>query len=439
MRSPSLVPYSLLALALQSFAVDAHAKDAFSITLTKTVSGEIFQAGGSTLPEIARDAIRSRGQFQSFANADFDGSLSYLGVANAITISMEPTSAVIEIPSIGFSRVFTGPDHESIYDEMEDFFFKEGSEIYGKFLRQMARYSVIALTDGNPMSDTARTASSVFFSEGFTHFSDIFVPEIYVPTHGGAIASQPGAGSAVDAIPVELAPHRRFGGIALNFAGGSYKSGGFKGTYSEFSVPMRFRIAGPVDLALAVRANYHEVEGAQAFGGSFTAALPIHIFAMDARRFCNWTLTPFSSSSATGSWDLGSGGLIWMAGAVNTLDFRINKYFAVSLINQISHHKSVKVSASYDSKQYTLDPDVSQWLSKNGLRIVTSLGESFQMEAYAIETFFLKDAAIKDYTTLGLSINWQVSRGFGMRLGGNYDFAPDYSAFGANFRIQFHF
>ncbi|MDR2512413.1 MAG: hypothetical protein LBD01_01230 [Puniceicoccales bacterium] len=430
---------SFLALTLQPFGTNAHAADAFSITLTKTGSGDILQIGGKTLPDLARDAVRSKGLFADFDGLDFSGSLDYLGVRGAITIEMVANSATVEIPSIGFSRVFTGTSHEAAYDKMEDFFTKESSEIYGKFLRQMARRSIIALTDGNPMASTARTANSIFFSEGFTHFSDIFVPEIYVPTHGGATASQAEAGTPADAIPVELAPHKRFGGIALDFSGGSFKAGDFKGNYAEFAIPMRFRIARPVDLSLAVRSNYLEVEGAQAVGIGFSAALPIHIFSANAQNFCNWTLAPFSTTSATASWDLGSGGLIWATGAINTLDFRINKHFAVSLINQISYHKSVELSVNYDSDEYKLDPGVSQWISKNGLRLAASLGESFQAEAYAVETFFLKETAVKDYTTLGLAFNWQVARSFGMRLGGNYDFASDYSSFGANFRLQFKF
>ncbi len=390
-------------------ASTAQARKLFEVTVTggaPTVTAE-----NSSFPDLLQDVIKGQGKFASFSMVDYNGLMTYLGVPNAIQVNMTGNTATIDLPSIGFSRTFTGSSRDDVYDQVEDYFLKHGSDIYGRFLKEMAKRSAVALTDGNPGATTARMAAGTFFTDGFTPSDELM--------------------DMIDGITTD-----RFSGLGIGFNGGEFEAGDFTGYYADFALPWRKRLAGHVDLNTSLNFNYLDVEGSQVFGIGATIGVPVRVLIMDREHRWNWRLTPVAGISARGSEDMASGGLIWMAGGLSTVDFRVNSRLILSIVNQVSYHKSMNLKLPDD---YEFDPHVDQVILKNGLRAVTRFGKRIIADAFAIETNFLNDAAVDSFTTIGGSLKWQATQKYHLTLGANYDWGDDYKSWSVGLSSVWNF
>jgi hypothetical protein len=156
---------------------------------------------------------------------------------------------------------------------------------------------------------------------------------------------------------------------------------------------------------------------------------------MDKENPMNWRLTPLVGISARGSQDLAGGGLIWMAGLNNSVDYRVSHKLIVCVVNQLTTHHGLDVKYA----SYEFNPNVDQLMLKNGLRFVTPFTARTTGDFFVIETNFLKEAAVKNFTTYGASISYRITPKMNLAFGVNFDIGSGYRSSSAGLSSAWKF
>ena len=358
--------------------------------------------GGNQFLDLIDQIINAEGAFRDFEGFEFGANLDYLGVSNAIFLSLNAsgTEAFLEIPSIGFNEIFVGGSRAEVEQQVEDWFKAEGADTYADFLASIAKTSPVAVTDGNPTAATASSAETTFAALGFTPIDDLVIDDT------GAVASP------------------NYSGFGLGFNSGQFKAGDLTGSISNVSVPFRFKLSERLSLAGSVPMTYLTLEGAKVYGLGFNLALPYRARVMTREQPMNWRFTPVAGMNVRASSDLASGAALFTYGVVNSIDYRINRQWILCVVNQLTGYQSLTVT--YDD--YEFDPNIDQLILKTGLRAVTKVSARWVLDGYLIDTRFLQDAAIEQFWTLGLSGQFKLTKNRNLQLGFNYDFGDDFSA-----------
>jgi len=392
------------------------ADEPFTVVVTSATLPSL-SVGYGNFPDLLNDVLNTRGEFAVYANTGFSASLSFLGISNAIMASsnLTGTQVQLEIPGINFTRVFSGPTRSNVEQQIKDFFVKDGSGVVGDFLNFVSHKSAVAVTDGNPSSSTALMANSSFYSSGFTPAGDMT--------------------DTATATATTTAAQANLSGLGIGFNSGRFSANGITGTFNDFAIPFKIALSDRVSLSGAVPFDLLTVEGAKIYGVGLNLGLPVRIEAMDKDQPMNWRLTPLLGISARGSEDLAGGGVIWMAGLNNSVDYRVNHNLIVCMVNQLTTHQGLDVKyASYD-----FNPHVDQLMLKDGIRFVTPLSERTTGDFFVIETNFLKDAAVKNFTTFGASVSYRITPKANITLGVNYDTGSGYRSSSAGLSSAWKF
>lgn len=393
------LPAVLLAQSNKPFEAVATTTGAVPITIT---------ASSSNLEDFLSSLINTKGQFAALNGNPYTARSTFLGVQNAITFNTNSTGTAVTLglTPIGFTRTFTGATKESVDDQIDDFFQKNGAETLAAFLKAIAKESPIAVTDGNPNSVTALAAGSTFTGQGFTGADEL--------------------ASAFDDVDAGGGEKSRFGGFGIGFNAGKFEAGVFEGNNYDFSLSgLNIGFGDNVRLLTPISINYLDIEGAEVAGAGISLALPIRLRTMSKDNPVNWRLTPLAGVSLRGSVDLASGALIWQAGAANTIDYKVAPKLVVCLINQFTFHRSIEVTYG----DYSFDPDVDQQILKNGVRLVTPFTKRLIGDFYVVDTRFLKAAAVKSFQTFGASLSLRATKSFNLSLGANYDTGDQFKAY----------
>ena len=392
----------------------ARADEPFTVVVTSATLPSL-SAGYASFPDLLGDVLNARGEFAGYANTDFSASLSFLGISNAIMASSNQTGTQVnlQIPGINFTRVFTGPTRSNVEQQIKDFFVKDGSGVVGDFLNYVSHKSAVAVTDGNPSSSTALMANSSFFSSGFTPANDLTNTEATTAT----------------------ATRTNLSGLGIGFNSGRFSANGITGNFTDFAIPFKFALTDRVSLSGAVPFDLLTVEGAKIYGVGLNLGLPVRIMAMDKDQPMTWRLTPLLGISARGSADLAGGGVIWMAGLNNSVDYRVSHKLIVCVVNQLTTHHGIDVKYA----SYNFNPNVDQLMLKNGVRFVTPFSERTTGDFFVIETNFLKEAAVKNFTTFGASVSYRITPKANLTLGVNYDTGSGYRSSSAGLSSAWKF
>lgn len=409
---PSLL-IRFLALGLAG-AVTLPAKLPFEAVATTALPANNIHvsASGSSFEDFISSLITASGQFSLLRNQPFDARATFLGVPDAMSFSTNAsgTRVAMALNPIAFSRVFTGPTSDDVDRQIREFFQKHGLEIVSDFLAAIAKQSALAVTDGNPNSATAVAANSTFLAQGFTPIDEIV----------GGLGSESSSN--------EGSARPRFGGLGIGFNAGRFEAAGFEGETLDLSLTaLSIRLGERVRLIAPMHFNYLKIEGAQVAGLGSTIALPIRYKLMSKENPWNWRLTPMAGVSARASVDLAGGALLWQAGLLNSVDYRVSPKLVVCFVNQFTTHKSIKLEYG----DYSFDPQIDQQILKNGIRLVAPLRRRVVADLFAVDTRFLKDAAIEQFWTFGGSIGFRMSPRFNLTLGANYDTGDEFKSYAA--------
>lgn len=356
-----------------------------------------------SLSTLVNRAAGKEGLFHQLSGFAYTGSMTYLGIPHAITFSSNApqTTVTINFAPIGLSKTFTAATPEDVDDALGTFFDQSGPAVMGQFLKAIAAQSAIGVSDGSPKAGTAEAAGDVFFDDAFTPTDEL---EDNLASANGGPAAKP-----------------RFSGLALGFNSGHFEAAGFDGTNSELSGAKPFFDGR---LMLSGGASLVDVEGAKIYGVSLNLATPLRLRTMSASTPYNWRVTPVAGVGARVSTDLGDGGMLWQLGVSNTLDYKIDPKVVLGVVNQLTYH----TSSTLHYRGYDFDPDINQFIAKNGLRLVTPLKPRVIGELFVVDTRFLKQAAVRGFETLGGSLAFRTTRNFNLMLAANYDTGDDYEA-----------
>jgi hypothetical protein len=399
---------AVLFLGAASVCFGANANEPFfaAATTNDALPPISLTASGSNFFDFLDTVTKAQGEFSQFNNRAYSGAMTFLGVQNAIrfTTNTTGTNVNIALAPINFNRTFTGTSKQAVDDQISDFFKKEGADTIARFLKAIAESSPIAVTDGNPTSATAIAANSFFSSQGFTS-SD----ELADGSDTSSTATKP-----------------KFGGISFGLNAGKFEAGVFKGNVYDFSATLLNFGGETVRFMLPVSLNYLKLDtGSEVGGGGISAVLPIRFQKMSRENNWNWRVTPVAGVSVRGSLDLASLSPLWQAGVVNTIDYRALPNLVVSMVNQITMHKSIALA--YDDLDF--DPQIDQQILKNGLRATMPFNRRVIGDFFVIETNFLKAAAVKNFTTFGGSLAFRVTQKWNIVLGANYDTGSNFKAY----------
>ncbi len=373
-----------------------------AIAITTGPAPITVNASGSNLNDFVSSLINTNGQFAPLNGRAYTASSTFLGVPNAVTFNTNATGTAVTygLTPIGFNRTFTGTSKQDVDTQIKDFFQKNGADTIAAFLKAIAEKSPLAVTDGNPNSATAVAAAGTFTGQGFTT-----ADEIMAGLDGGKA---------------------RYGGFGIGFNAGTFEAGDFKGSNYDFSLTgLNLGLGESVRLITPISFNYLKVEGAQVAGMGINFALPIRLQTMNKDNPFNWRVTPIGGVSLRGSADLAGGALLWQAGVTNTIDYKAAPKLVVCMINQATFHRSIGITYG----DYHFDPKIDQQILKNGLRVVSPLTPRLIGDFFAVDTRFLKAAAVKSFETFGGSLSFRATPNYNVSLGANYDTGTRFKAY----------
>lgn len=402
-----LVLFGTLALSL---AVPASAKDLFEFNAATTdaLPPLTIIQGTSNLPDRITELVDGTGQFNQLNNREFVASLRYGSVPQALRFNIQQVggnwAAQLTSPfdPVIINRNFSAATRPELEDQIDHYLEQNGLGDLAKLLSALDRRTIAGALDGNPVAATSVAANAYFGEYGLR------------PTETEEESTGEG----------EAATSRS--GIAMTADAGTFRSEDFEGeTYSWTPmVPVAIGESRRVRLEVSLPLNYTSIEGADQFrvGGQMAVAMLLKKRGKDQPWL--WQVTPHAGALVAGSLDMLAGGVLMSGGATSYLSYRWNRW-EFSMGNHASFHEGLSVTVD----DYEFDPDVSQQILKNGLKVGRSLGQRWYAEGYVIDTEFLQDAFISRYLTVGAGVGYRGPNRKGYVMIGLYgNFGDDYSS-----------
>jgi hypothetical protein len=396
-------------------AAPARAVDLFEIFVTNTDGSGIpdLVVGGWELPELLEDLIQAQGAFASFSGAAFSADITFAGIPNAINITVDPATqtATLTLTLLGPGAptfTFTGAQ---LWQQIENFLQENLSDQLAEFINELNTLSLVAVTDGTPLSTTALSADYIF---------DRFA------LHDDLTRSERRAAAAEE---LDIGLRGRFdayySNIDTDVADG----------YSLALAPsMEYIFNRDLSLGFLFPITFTDIEGAEILNAHIDVALPWRLLHPDENSPLGLRVTPFGSFALSGSVDMVSGAIIAAGGVQGTATLELNDV-TLSASLQYSAHESLAVR--YESWEF--DPDVSQQIFKAGGKITQRIGDNFYIYGTFVYTQFLQDAAIDDWITPGGGFGYRIQNGLNLSVGYTGDMADGYDSHNlrATFQLPF--
>ena len=426
-------------LAALSLAHAASGQDLFQYSLTPTGGGgpAPLSASGSSLWELTQQVIETRGDFSGFSGVAFDSSLRYAGVDNAISISINAAgdSATLEFTALGSeARVFTFSG-ANISNQIEDF-LKDGADgQLGAFMREMAKRSLVFPVDGNPSATTARASRYRYNRFGLM---DDLRPRHDPVVRRGTVESQiprtgddgarPQSVRVIDSVDTGTSTLR------FDFSAGTIDTDVGDGSDFRFAISNEYRFGERVALVLGVPFSYHKIESSEVYNVAGHVDLPITFVRRTEMDGWTWKVTPGIVVAGSGSTDFLAGGLLWGAGVTSLIGYDLGPW-SFSFISQFDTYESVELK--YDS--YEFDPDISQDILTNGVRVAYALDDSWYLYGGLSYTDFLEDAAVDNYWSPAAGARFRTRHGWDVNIGYEGDIGDGYDAHRLTGGVQWTF
>ena len=444
----------------------AQSNDLFSFTLEEIGNpSNTLTIGGSNLPDLLVDFADQDGLFDPFDGVAFDASGTYAGIDDAINVTFDPNGGTggggfLTINSLlGSNETFEFDEaNGDLGEQLEDFFLQDNPDAIESFLSTASQQSFVAVTDGNPLASTARTARFNFFRFGL--FADVTPTDrelnrVYADPFGNGDDENPidpvdpMNDPALDpTIDDGAAPSlfqstggtafRDYGGIRtrLDFRGQTFEADGFEGSAFDLALGTEVRFHDRFSAVLSVPLGYHEVEGADVFNGGLNLGLPIRIVLPDEDDTVGvkWQVTPTASADTVFSVDFAAGGILYSYGVNNLVEFVVGPV-SLAAVAQYTVHESLTLSVD----EFEFNPGIEQQILKLGGKVDWDVTDNFAVYGGGVWTDFLEDAAIDNYTTGLAGLRLKASNGFAFVVGYEGDFGDEYEAHGGAASIQLPF
>lgn len=387
--------------------------DLFEVFVTGPGPPADLLVGGSSLPDLINALINQQGAFASYAGEAFTATITYAGVADAITITFDPLAgeATLTFSILGpgaTTFTFGGPD---LFAQIESFLQNNLAGQLGAFLEAINALSLVAVTDGTPLSTTARAAEFVF--DRFALHNDL------------TAAEKRAAGAQPHSSGWQLRVDGYYEQIETDVGDGTSYA-----IVPSFELPFTDNVA----LAFMFPISYHEIEGAEVINIHANVALPITVLHPEPGMPVGLRVTPFATFAAVGSVDMVAGSLLMGGGVNGVAQFELGD-LTISLAGQFSFYESLALRY----QGYEFDPGISQQILKGGIKLTYTLGDDWYIYGSVTETIFLDDAAIEDYLSPGAGISYRDRTGANLSVGYRGDTASGYDSHQLRMTLQFAF
>ena len=398
---------------LAAVLVPTHRADAdlWEILVTNTDGSGVpdLLVTGSSLPNLLDNLINASADFQSFSGVALSADISFAGIANVINVTVDPATmtGTLTFTILGASAqtfVFSGAD---LAGQIEQFIQDNLAGQITAFIQAINALSLIAVTDGSPLSTTALSAQYIF--DRFGLHADLTAWE---RRQLDAEEFKQGMRARIDSF---------YNSISTDVGNGN-----------SFSIvpSLEWYLSKDVSIALQFPINYLDIEGSDVYNIHANLAVPIRVIAPTDDSPLGLTITPFGTLAGAGSVDLVAGGLIGGGGVLGTvsLDFVSVR---VSFSSQFSFHEGITMRY----QGFSFDPGVSQQIWKNGLKGTANIGESFYVYGTVTYTQFLQNAAVDTWWSPGAGIGFRQPDGASITVGYSGDFGDGFR--GDQFRLVF--
>lgn len=447
----------LLAILLVGGTVSsASADDLFTFSLIDSADpANSLIVSGNSLPNLAEDFADLEGSFASFNGVAFSASASYAGVNDAVAFTYDPTGGanggeLLTITNLeGFGPI--APFDEANGDlgnQLKDFFLKDNPDAVSSFLQAVAAQSLIAVTDGNPMSTTARSAKYKYDWFGLNAdmsptdmelFNDFAVRDArrQATRHQQDLdengEQQPAGEPALPAVPKPSTGWKP----RVHFEASTIEAGPFKGHAFDLWIGNEVVFNEHVSLHLGSPLAYTVVEGADVFKGGLHLDVPVRLVIPEPGANVGWTwqVTPGVATEASGSYQYASGGLMLSAGVVNRVTADLPRGWSITAAQSLTFHRGQDLEIS----GYSFDPGVKQQILKIGGKVSKRIGDKGFIFAGATWTDFLDDAGVDTYWSPTAGIGFQFRSGGVLSIGYDGDIADDFTRHGARIDLSFSF
>ncbi len=399
----------------------AGGQNLFVITGTSNGSA-ITPVGADNIIDLVSDAMNNANQFTGLANTTASLSLSYAGVANAITVDKNASNSFATLTFLNpdgtrttrtFDATGGGASLETL---VTDYLKKNGSADLATFFKAMNAQSLVAVSDGNPNASTARLADYAF-------------------DRYGRYNRQAAMWSVV-----ENKDEKDGTGLQwrLGVSGAAFTAGDFDGTTAMVSSSVDWNFSNTVGTSLGTFVGYNSVGDASVFHVGLNLGVPIRPVKATEELPLTWQITPSISVAGSGSQELGAGGLIYSGAGTSLLRWDVNDWLTLEMSNQFGFYRGEKLTFG----DFSIDPGVDQQILKNGVQAMFKLGDS-DWYAYGgvSHTKFMKDAAVDSYVTpeIGLAFRKVSGKGSTFEVGFRGDIGSDYKAYGARVGVNVAF
>lgn len=389
------------------------AEDPFRITAATAGGGTRLSFGSSNVLDLLSESISSSGRYSSLSGADYSTNLTYAGVNNAMLFNITGNSANLSIPSINFSRSFSGSSRDDLYNNIESFLKNEGAAIYDRFLEAMAARSVAMVSDGNPNATTAIMATQIFDD---TSFNSSPSSQVALNEAGGSFFTFSADGGAIDANGLK---GQRWGATI--------------GYNKIFEKNLRFRLSIPL--------QWTQLENADIYNTGLLLNLGWRLKAPEmiegkGLKGIEWVVTPTLGAAAGASVDYAAGGAAWIGALSNRVTYHQPSY-SITFGSGLSAIEGIGVKVD----GFETGNHISQQIFKNGLQYMQHITPKLATEVSVIYSMFLQDAAVKNYWTFNAGIAWNFSETAGdrIRIGLGTDISDDYTSLGLRIGSSFAF
>jgi len=365
--------------------------------------------GDSSLPNLLDHLLNTQGPFAAYAGEAFSADISFAGIADVINVTFDgAATATLTFTILGAGAqtfVFTGGD---LFDQLEQFIQDNIADQITAFLQAINTLSLIAVTDGTPMSTTALSANYVF--ERFGLHADLTAWER----------------RQIDQEEFKEGLRGRIDGFYTSITTDVGNGNSF-----AIAPSLEWVVSKEVSIAMLVPINYTDIEGSDILNVHVTLAVPIRIILPSFDNPLGLTITPFGTLAGSGSVDLVAGGLIGGGGLLGTVSLDYQQ-IRVSFSSQLSIHEGITLR--YEG--FKFDPGVSQQIWKNGVKVTGNIGENFYVYGTATFTQFLQDATLDGYWSPGVGFGYRTPSGLNVSVGYSADTGDGYNADHARLTIQ---
>jgi hypothetical protein len=389
--------------------------DLFEIFVVNTDGSGIpdLTAGGWEFPELMEDLINAQGDFASFAGAAFSADITFMGVENAINVTVDPATqtATLSFTALGPGAPVYNFTGANLWQQIEDFLQDNLADALAEFINAINELSLVAVTDGTPLSTTALSADYIF--DRFALHADFTRAER----------------RAAEGEEIDTGLRGR-----LDFYNNNIDTDVADGYSLAIAPSLEYVFNRDLSLGLLFPITYTDIGGAEVFNAHIDAAFSWRLLHPGEHSPLGLRVTPFGSFALSGSVDTVSGAIIGATGLQTTATLELGDV-TISASTQYSYHDSISVR--YESWEF--DPKISQQIFKAGGKITQRLGDNFFVYGTFVYTTFIEDAAIEDWISPGAGFGYRLDNGLNLSVGYTSDIADGYESYNlrATFQLPF--